>query len=75
MTVAGVRVTIDVVQEIWAELLGVPAVGPSNDCFELDGHLLVAASAVALPGKRREERIARQVRKWLEVAERRVRDC
>ncbi len=52
MTAAGVRATIDLVQETWTELLGVPAVGPDDDFFELGGHSLMAASSVALLGER-----------------------
>jgi acyl carrier protein len=37
----------DVVQEAWADALGLEVVGPDDDFFELGGHSLSAASAVA----------------------------
>ena len=40
------------VQETWAELLGLDALGPDDDFFELGGHSLMAAGAVARLGER-----------------------
>ena len=44
--------TIELVQETWAELLGLAAIGPDDDFFELGGHSLMVASAVARLGER-----------------------
>jgi acyl carrier protein len=44
--------TIDLVQETWAEILGLDAVGPDDDFFELGGNSLNVASAVARLGER-----------------------
>lgn len=44
--------TIELVKAIWAETLGLEAVGPHDDFFELGGHSLKAASVVARLGER-----------------------
>jgi acyl carrier protein len=44
--------TTSIVQTAWAELLGLAAVGPDDDFFEIGGHSLMAAAAVARVGQR-----------------------
>ena len=43
---------IGLIQQTWAELLGVAEFGPDDDFFELGGHSLMAASSVARLGER-----------------------
>ena len=43
---------VDVIQRAWADVLGVEAVGPEDDFFDLGGHSLLVPSAVALLGDR-----------------------
>ena len=38
---------VDLIREVWAEILGLEAVGPDDDFFELGGNSLVVISAVA----------------------------
>jgi acyl carrier protein len=41
-----------IIGETWAEILGLPAVGPDDDFFELGGNSLIVAAAVARLGER-----------------------
>jgi acyl carrier protein len=44
--------TVDLVREVWAEILTLETVEPDDDFFELGGHSLIVASAVARLGER-----------------------
>jgi hypothetical protein len=44
--------TVDLVREIWAELLGLPWFGPHDDFFEMGGHSLLVGSAIACLSER-----------------------
>jgi hypothetical protein len=43
---------LPLIQQTWAELLGIDAVGPNDDFFEMGGYSLLAVSAVARLGQR-----------------------
>ena len=49
-TVRELSETAAIVQQVWADLLGLAAVAPDDDFFELGGHSLMAAAAVARMG-------------------------
>ncbi len=53
MNVARVQTSpVSVIQNTWAEILGVERVGPGDDFFDLGGHSLLVPSAVQLLGER-----------------------
>src|SRR5688572_20550081 len=43
---------LPLIQQTWAELLGIEAIGPHDDFFELGGYSLLAVSAAARLGQR-----------------------
>ncbi len=43
---------LPLIQQTWAEILGIEAIGPHDDFFELGGYSLLAASAAARLGQR-----------------------
>ena len=43
---------VELVQDVWAEILTLETIGPDDDFFELGGHSLIVASAVARLGER-----------------------
>jgi hypothetical protein len=43
---------LPLIQQTWSEILGIDAIGPNDDFFELGGYSLLAASAVVRLGQR-----------------------